>query len=269
MCIRDSCQAPAVEVVTPEARRGREIAPRRDPARLAAATREDTIRGLAFNSAFDVVREHADEATILARLAVPTRTVYCASKGAVEALTRAMALDLAKPDGTPLNSNLTDKDSSYKVRRTTGFVKSEQLQLAAVPVTSDLLAGDTELILNGLVPGLEIGQPVALTGEQADAAGVLRSEIKFLDTITHTDGFTALKFTEGLAFAYKRDTLIINANVASATHGETQLDEVLGSGDGAQPNCFLSTVAHRPLLLLAAIQDPLQEVVVLLHLACG
>lgn len=34
-------------------------------ARLAATTREDTIRGLAFNSAFDVVREHADEATIL------------------------------------------------------------------------------------------------------------------------------------------------------------------------------------------------------------
>ncbi len=33
--------------------------------------------------------------SILARLAVPTRTVYCASKGAIEALTRAMALDLA------------------------------------------------------------------------------------------------------------------------------------------------------------------------------
>lgn len=33
-------------------------------ARLAAATREDTIRGLAFNAAFEVVREHADEATI-------------------------------------------------------------------------------------------------------------------------------------------------------------------------------------------------------------
>jgi uncharacterized protein (TIGR02265 family) len=34
-------------------------------ARIAAATREDTIRGLAFNAAFDVVREHADEATVL------------------------------------------------------------------------------------------------------------------------------------------------------------------------------------------------------------
>lgn len=33
--------------------------------------------------------------SILAQLAVPTRTAYCASKGAVESLTRAMALDLA------------------------------------------------------------------------------------------------------------------------------------------------------------------------------
>lgn len=33
--------------------------------------------------------------SILARLAVPQRSAYCASKGAIESLTRAMALDLA------------------------------------------------------------------------------------------------------------------------------------------------------------------------------
>lgn len=33
--------------------------------------------------------------SILARLAVPQRSIYCATKGAIEALTRAMALDLA------------------------------------------------------------------------------------------------------------------------------------------------------------------------------
>lgn len=33
--------------------------------------------------------------SVLAKLAVPQRTVYCASKGAIESLTRAMALDLA------------------------------------------------------------------------------------------------------------------------------------------------------------------------------
>jgi NAD(P)-dependent dehydrogenase (short-subunit alcohol dehydrogenase family) len=33
--------------------------------------------------------------SILAQQAAPTRTVYCATKGAIEALTRAMALDLA------------------------------------------------------------------------------------------------------------------------------------------------------------------------------
>jgi NAD(P)-dependent dehydrogenase (short-subunit alcohol dehydrogenase family) len=41
--------------------------------------------------------------SILAQLAVPTRTAYCASKGAVESLTRAMALDLA-PFGVRVNS---------------------------------------------------------------------------------------------------------------------------------------------------------------------
>lgn len=40
--------------------------------------------------------------SILARLAVPTRTAYCASKGAIEALTRSMALDLA-PFGVRVN----------------------------------------------------------------------------------------------------------------------------------------------------------------------
>lgn len=33
--------------------------------------------------------------SILARLAIPGRSAYCASKGALESLTRAMALDLA------------------------------------------------------------------------------------------------------------------------------------------------------------------------------
>jgi len=35
-------------------------------ARLAAATKDDTVRGLVFNAAFDAVREHADEAAALA-----------------------------------------------------------------------------------------------------------------------------------------------------------------------------------------------------------
>jgi uncharacterized protein (TIGR02265 family) len=34
-------------------------------ARLAAANKDDTVRGIAFNAAFDVLREHADEAAAL------------------------------------------------------------------------------------------------------------------------------------------------------------------------------------------------------------
>lgn len=35
-------------------------------ARLAAASKDDTVRGIVFNAAFDVLREHADEAAVLA-----------------------------------------------------------------------------------------------------------------------------------------------------------------------------------------------------------
>lgn len=61
------------------------------------------VRGVYFLSQI-VARKMAERrrgsiihvSSILARLAVPTRSVYCASKGAIEALTRAMALDLAE-----------------------------------------------------------------------------------------------------------------------------------------------------------------------------
>jgi predicted phage baseplate assembly protein len=108
--------------------------------------------------------------------------------------------------------------------------------MAFLPVTDDLQAGDTELTLDGLVLGLQEDQPVALTGEQADAEGVERSEIKVLDEITHSGRYTTLKFSEGLKYSYKRDMVTINANVVRATHGETVSDEALGSGDGSRIN---------------------------------
>jgi predicted phage baseplate assembly protein len=87
-----------------------------------------------------------------------------------------------------------------------------------------------------MVVGLQKGQAVALTGQQADAEGVERSEVKLLKEITHSGGCTTLEFEEGLGHGYTRNTVTINANVVHATHGETVAKEVLGSGDGAQPH---------------------------------
>lgn len=149
---------------------------------------------------------------------------------------KVTGLELANPFGQPLADNRTDKDFDFKVRKTTAYVKSEKLTLAQAPVTDDLQLGATTLLLDGLAPGLQVGQPVALTGEQADAEGVMRSEIKLLAAINHDNFFTTLTFTEGLKYRYKRATVLINANVIHATHGETVVNEVLGSGDGAKAN---------------------------------
>lgn len=149
---------------------------------------------------------------------------------------KVTGLELTNQLGQSLADDPTDKDFDFKVRKTTAYVKSEKLALAPVPVTADLSAGDTKLLLDGLVLGLQVGQPTALTGEQADAEGVIHSEIKSLAAISHDNFFTTLTFTEGLKYHYKRETVLINANVVHATHGETVANEVLGSGDGAKAN---------------------------------
>jgi predicted phage baseplate assembly protein len=154
-----------------------------------------------------------------------------ASRAGFGVSAKVTGLELNDPDGGG-----PDRDSSFKVRRTTAYVKSEELVPALLPVTGDLNEGDTLLTLDGLVPGLREGQAVAVTGEQADAEGVERSEIKVLDTISHGGGYTTLKFTEGLRYGYTRNTVVINANVVRATHGETVPGEALGSGNGAVAN---------------------------------
>lgn len=138
--------------------------------------------------------------------------------------------------------NLTDQDgklldkakNSFMVRKTTVYIKSEKLELAPLPFTEDLPAGNIKITLDRMVLGLQINQSVSLSGEQADAKGVIHSEILTLAEITHCGGYTTLEFNSGLSYSYRRETVTINANVVPATHGETVATEVLGSGDGTK-----------------------------------
>ena len=144
-------------------------------------------------------------------------------------------LKLSNPNGTGIAWPLP---SEFLVRNTTAFIKSEELALAALPVTEVLGKGTSALQLSEMVLGLQPGQLVVLTGEQKDAPGVIRQELLALSEIVHHDGLTTLVFREqsageGLLYSYVRKTVSLNANVARATHGETKR-EVLGSGDAAQ-----------------------------------
>ena len=101
-------------------------------------------------------------------------------------------------------------------------------------------------MLDRLVLGLRSGQYVMLRGEQADAPGVLRTEVRQLDEPTHSGGYTILNLREALQYSYKRSSLTINANLAG---GQFQVSGVgftnhgtinVANGDSAilQPTGF-------------------------------
>ena len=143
----------------------------------------------------------------------------------------------AKVTGLNLaNGDPLFKDDKLKVRRTTAYVRSEKLALAEVPITDALSAGTDELELDSQVLGLQIGQTVIISGEQADAPGVTHSEVLRLRQILHSAGRTTLRFTAGLQYSYLRETVTLYANAVRTTHGETVAGEVLGNGDSSQPN---------------------------------
>ncbi|WP_028580798.1 putative baseplate assembly protein [Desulfogranum japonicum] len=146
---------------------------------------------------------------------------------------RATGLSLKTVDDAPLPASL---NTQFKVRTTTAYLKSKQLELTDMPVSTETLAKrETALTLGRMVCGLKRGQLVALQGELAEQPGVTGGEILCIEKIHHEKGYTTLTFKEGVAAAYVYATITLNANVAAATHGETVM-EVLGSGDGSTIN---------------------------------
>ncbi|MBN1323487.1 MAG: putative baseplate assembly protein [Methanotrichaceae archaeon] len=131
-----------------------------------------------------------------------------------------------------------DHLNSFKLRSTTIMVVSIPLRLAALPVEACIGRGTDEeqqVTLDGMVFGLSEGQVVIVSGERYDPEGVHEVEVAKISDIVHSGGFTTIFFESGLKHKYVRSTFSINANVASATHGETG-EEVLGSGDGSKAN---------------------------------
>lgn len=167
---------------------------------------------------------------------------------------KATGLSLANPDGSDLVD--TNKAERFKVRTTTAHVQSDRLPLKDLPIEDPLESnsisssgtvtkvGATEIMLDRLVLGLQLGQAIALQGEliiddeengQGKASGIIQHEIAFIKDIVHVNGFTQLLFTAPLQGRYVRKTVTLNANVVLATHGET-IVEVLGSGNATQMN---------------------------------
>ena len=121
-------------------------------------------------------------------------------------------------------------------RDVTVYVQSESLPLAQLPIDTPLRPNNVlanGITLDGPYFGLKSGQRVILKGEKNNLRGVYGSETLTLKTVEVEAGFTVITFNESLAYPYVRKTVNINANVATATHGET-VTETLGGGDATQ-----------------------------------
>lgn len=182
------------------------------------------------------------------------------------------------PESIPNGELSTDPlDANGILDQTNIYVASEALALANEPITLEI-AKDGQVVneqsqdleLDALYQGLESGRWVIVYGERTDipnTSGVYGAELMMIASVEHrfaqlsNDGktffdlpkdtrHTFVHFAEPLEYTYKRDTVVLYANVVKATHGETKL-ETLGAGDASKSfQTFM--LKQPPLTYLAA-----------------
>ena len=149
-------------------------------------------------------------------------------------------------------------------RKIVVYAQNEALPLTRRPIFEEV-RGDT-INLDALYEGLKPGRWCILSGERTDipdiSGGIRATELIRINSVKHRvpktndsdlifdKPYTVLGLTKALTFRYKRDTVVIHANVVRATHGETKT-EVLGSGDGSLARQTF-TLKQKPLTFTAA-----------------
>lgn len=122
--------------------------------------------------------------------------------------------------------------SRFSPRTTTVYAQSEELPLAEYPLGEDEPVSGGELTLDHEVEGLAKGRLILVTGTTTDGEPAVEA-MTLKDAVTSGDGLTVLRFEESLTNSYPPDDVVVYANVAPATHGETR-EEILGSGEAGQ-----------------------------------
>jgi len=115
-------------------------------------------------------------------------------------------------------------------RRISIFAASEELAIAEYPI-DDEVAGTT-LPLAVSADGLLPGRRLIVRGSTADGA----AQVHFATIASIAPGGSrcSVELDAALPMALERSSVIVHANVALASHGET-VTQVLGSGNAAQP----------------------------------
>ncbi|RUL78922.1 putative baseplate assembly protein [Dyella choica] len=161
------------------------------------------------------------------------------------------------------------------IRSATVFAQSEALTLAEQVLTEPVGAPDssdtaprqtqddaTHLTLDSVVDGLKSGRWVIVEGQRVDVPGtdaVTAAELVMIAAVEQSQNkrlsgdtvhSTLVLANQGLAYRYRRDSVVVHANVVRATHGETR-NEVIGNGNGAAPMQTF-TLKQSPLTYVSA-----------------
>lgn len=153
---------------------------------------------------------------------------------------------------TRLKADTSENLTLFGLRETTVLAQSEALPLAEKPLTTPVQG--KEISLERPIPDLERGRPLIFSGRRSGAeAGEVVSETALVETVAQVQGRTHLILSTPLKNVYDRSSLVIYANVARATQGET-VKEVLGSGDTTQAHQRF--VLKRPPLTYVSAPTP-------------
>jgi predicted phage baseplate assembly protein len=141
--------------------------------------------------------------------------------------------------------------TSFDRRATVVWCEPEGLTRVGEPDLSPV--SRASLTLAGEHENLTVGCTLAVYGP--DTAGRACGEIVRVAHIAREKASTTLLIDPPLKQQYVRDAVVVNANVARATHGQTAPDEVLGGGNAALP--FQRFVLKgKPLTHVPSAQDP-------------
>lgn len=117
-----------------------------------------------------------------------------------------------------------------ELRGTTVFAQSERLTFADRPVTEPV-AGD-QVPVAVAADGLAAGRRLIVRGNRLSDGLPVVHQATLVQATAHPSG-CQLRITPPLPAALERDTVVVHANVALATHGET-VTQVLGAGDASR-----------------------------------
>jgi hypothetical protein len=128
------------------------------------------------------------------------------------------------------------------VRETMVFAHSEKLTFAETPLSSEYPPNNScdgennsTITLDCCPDGISVGRVFLIVGTVLGTDTSESNCVKVLSTSTDPDsGRCIVSFSPPLKSVYNRESMIVYANVARATHGETR-QEVLGSGDASRP----------------------------------